>query len=377
MKVTTGMLSDFFKTLRFLHRVQQDKVSYRELIEFLYKETPPEDNNFLRYNCTPHIEEVIKFGTEKKNAVLFSIIIPTYNRCELLTKTINAAAGQNIIPLGGLELVIIDNGSKDATKEVVTHFASSRRHLRVVYVKLKNNHGPPFARNLGVIYSRGSLVAFCDDDFLVPPDWLSAFKRELDADPEIAGVGGFKVPKSTKNDLDIYHRFLMWGHFFQAHVRTKDASFFNRCGIGANVCYRREVFEKLGGINLYFKHVGFREFKARISKSGLKLLYEPKMVEHFADFSLTTHIRKLFPQGWDWYLLHVLHPDIQRSPSFSYFLKRIARDIRVIFTNKEKKPFFNGSFREMISFSLLSVITNFFLWFGKYWTLFTRRGFVR
>lgn len=183
------------------------------------------------------------------------------------------------------------------------------------------------------------------------------------------------MPKSTKKHLDIYHRFVMWGHFFQPHVRTRNASFQNRCGLFSNVCYRREVFEKLGGINVYFKHVGFLEFKARMAKSGLKLLYEPRMSEHFAFFSLTAHVRKLLPQGWDRYLLHVLHPDIQRNPSFSHFWERTVNDIKNVFASKEKKQFFNGSLYDIIIFSFLSIITNFFIWFGKYWTLFNKSRF--
>lgn len=364
------MLSDFFKILRILYRVQQDKISYRELIEFLHNETPPEDHNFLRYDYTPYIESVTKFGSVKRAAILFSIIIPTYNRCGLLLKTINAVAEQKGISLDECELIIVDNGSKDGTKEAVESFAK-RQKLRVVYIRLKGNHGADFARNVGVLHSRGRLLAFTDDDCIVPADWLFEFKRELDADSEISGVGGFKIPRSTREHLDIYHRFLMWGHFLQPHIRTKDASIFNHCGLTANVCYRREVFEKLGGFNLYFKHIGFEEFKIRLRKSMASLLYEPRMVEHFAYFTFGSHVLKLFPQGRDRYLLHKLHPNVWPNPSFLYFLKRTVHTIRAVFTSRKQPPLFIKSLPDIIKFSFLSSVTNFFLWLGKYWTLFS------
>lgn len=370
------MQSNFFKTLWVLYHVQQDRISYRELIEFLYNETPPADNNFLRYDYAPFIEEVIKFGPAQKNTPLFSVIIPTFNRHELLFKTVNAIAERSGISLDDFELIIVDNGSNDATKEVITILVGNLSRLVVTYAKLKNNHGPPFARNVGLIHSHGSLIAFCDDDSIVPQNWLSELKRELDADPEIMGVGGYKVPRSTKKRLGICHRFL-WGHFLRPHVRTKDASFQNRCGTVSNVCYRKEIFEKLGGMNLYLMHVDSMELKARIYKSGLKLLYVPRMAEHFAFFSLTAYVQKLFPQSWDRYLLHVLHPDLQCNPTLLYFWKRTASDIRFIFTNKEKNQFFNWSLPNMIGFSFLSIATNFFLWFGKYWILFTKGDFVK
>ena len=90
MKVTIVMLSNFFslreiirrviKTLCVIYRIEQDNISYRELIEFLYGETPPKDHNFLLYNYAPYIENILRFGPNGKNPLLFSVIIPTYNR---------------------------------------------------------------------------------------------------------------------------------------------------------------------------------------------------------------------------------------------------------------------------------------------------------
>lgn len=359
---------NFLKTPRVIYCVERDNISYRELIEFFYGETPPEDHNFLSYNYAPYIKNVMKFGSDKKDTVLFSIIIPTYNRRELLVKTLNSVISQNNISPAEFEVVIVDNGSKDETEKAVENFADKNGQISVVYVRLKRNYGADFARNVAVLKSQGKLLAFTDDDCIVPPDWLVEFKRELDADPEIAGVGGFKIPRSTKKRLDIYHRFLMWRHFYDPHIRTKKFNpSKNHGGLTANVCYRRDVFERLGGFNLYFKHIGFQEFEVRVHKFGIKLLYEPKMVKHFAYFNLRTHILKLFPQSSDRYLLHKLYPDAWPNPSFLYFFRRTVRDIRDIITSGAKPPLFNKSFADIIGFSFLSIITNFFLWFGKYW----------
>ncbi|MDO8561015.1 MAG: glycosyltransferase family 2 protein [bacterium] len=362
------MSSNFLKTLRIICRIEQDNTSYRELIEFFYGETPPEDNNFLRDDYTSYIENVTKFGSNKKNVVLFSIIVPTYNRRDLLLKTVNAVIGQKNISLDEFEIVIIDNGSKDKTEKAVEDFADQNRQTSMVYIKLKKNYGADLARNVAVLNSQGNLLAFTDDDCIVPPDWLFEFKRELEANPEIAGVGGFKEPWPIKPPLDIYHRFTMWKHFYRTHVRTKNFDILNnQCGLTANVCYRREIFEKLGGFNPYFKHVGFMEFKIRARKLGLKLLYEPKMVKHFADFSLGIHIKKCLLQGLDWHFLYLLHPDIRQNPDFLFFLKRTINDSKIIFTSRSQPPLFSKSIPDMVRFSFVSIVTNFFLWFGKYW----------
>ena len=368
MKIITGAPSNFFKTLRLIYRIERDNISYSELIESLYGETPPENHNFLRYDYTPYIKNVVRFGFDKKNTLLFSVIIPTYSRRDLLLKTINAVARQKNISLDKFELVIVDNGSKDETKEVVKNFADQNEQINIIYIKLKRNYGADFARNVAVLNSRGNFLAFTDDDCIVPDNWLIEFKKELEADPEIAGVGGFKIPRSTRKHLDIYHRFLMWRHFLSPHVRTKELSLLrNRCGLTANVCYRRDIFEKAGGFNLYFKHFGFEEFKIHLHKLGLVLLYEPKMVEHFAYFPFSAHVLKLFAQGWDWHLRHILYPNSWTNPSFLFFFKRTIRNIRIVLTSKEQPPLYTKSFTDMVIFSLLSIITNFSLWFGKYW----------
>lgn len=361
-------MHNFLKTLNIIYRIERDDISYRELIEFFYGETPPENHNFLSYNYAPHIENVIKFGSDKKDAVLFSVIIPTYNRQELLLKTLNSIISQNNISPAEFELVIVDNGSKDKTEEVVASFADKNGQTSIVYVRLKRNYGADFARNIAVLKSRGKLLAFTDDDCIVPTDWLFEFRRELDNDPEIAGVGGFKIPRSTREHLDIYHRFLMWNHFLSPHVRTKYPSvLYNRCGLTANVCYRRKTFKSLGGFNLYFKHGGFIEFEVRAHKSRLTLLYEPRMVEHFAYFPFKTHVLKLFAQGWDWYLRHKLYPESWPNPSFLFFFKRTIRGIRTVLIGRKQPPLYNKSFADIVIFSLLSIVTNFSLWFGKYW----------
>ncbi|OGY50669.1 MAG: hypothetical protein A3B89_03100 [Candidatus Buchananbacteria bacterium RIFCSPHIGHO2_02_FULL_40_13] len=362
------MLSKLRKIFNILYRIEQDSVSYRELIEFFYGETPPVDHNFLNYNYAPHTSKIIKYGRSAKTKPLFSVIIPTYNRSELLLKTLNSVISQNNISPAEFELVIVDNGSKDKTEKTVESFAYQNGKTSIVYVKLKRNYGADFARNVAALESWGKFLAFTDDDCIVPPDWLFWFKREFDTNPEIAGVGGFKVPRSTRERLDIYHRFLMWEQFRNPHIRTKVSSAFrNRCGLTANVCYRRDVFEKLGGFNLYFKHIGFREFQNRVHKSGIKLLYEPKMVEHFAYFPFSTHVLKLFVQGWDWYLQHVLYPNSWPNPSFLFLFKRTIRGIRTVLTSEKQLPLYNKSFSDIVIFSFLSIITNFSLWFGKYW----------
>jgi len=103
-----------------------------------------------------------------------SIVIPTYNRAELLGRAIRSVLGQSFTDF---ELLVVDDGSTDGTSGVVANF----RDGRIRYIPLARNTGAGAARNAGIRVARGQFVAFQDSD----DEWLpgklakqmSAFER--------------------------------------------------------------------------------------------------------------------------------------------------------------------------------------------------------
>lgn len=95
--------------------------------------------------------------------VKVSVIIPTYNRADLISETITSALQQT---LKDKEVVIVDDGSTDNTSEVVREFQD-----RVIYIRQPNS-GPAKARNTGIRMAKGRLIAFLDSDDLWLPDKL-------------------------------------------------------------------------------------------------------------------------------------------------------------------------------------------------------------
>ncbi len=88
----------------------------------------------------------------------FSIIIPTYNRAKLITKTIESVLMQTFTDF---ELLIIDDGSTDNTREIINGFKDSR----VRYICQENKERGA-ARNNGIHQSRGTYISFLDSDDL-------------------------------------------------------------------------------------------------------------------------------------------------------------------------------------------------------------------
>ncbi|MGL1862835.1 MAG: glycosyltransferase family 2 protein [Pseudodesulfovibrio sp.] len=97
--------------------------------------------------------------------VLVSVVIPTYNRAELLMDTISSVLEQTH---QHLEVLVIDDGSTDDTKEQVAALANPR----IRYIKTENTGLPASARNTGIAMAKGEFIAFLDSDDLWLPEKL-------------------------------------------------------------------------------------------------------------------------------------------------------------------------------------------------------------
>lgn len=115
--------------------------------------------------------------------VLFSIVIPTYNRASFILKTVDAFIAQSY---GNFEVIIVDDGSKDNTSEVVKGISDPR----VRYYK-KENAERGAARNYGLAIAKGDYVNFFDSDDLAYPNHLEAANQTIIkyAGPEIFHMG--------------------------------------------------------------------------------------------------------------------------------------------------------------------------------------------
>ena len=87
-----------------------------------------------------------------------SVVIPTYNRAHLIQRAIESVQQQTYPDI--CQIIIVDDGSKDNTEEVVKQIKDDR----LMYVKLEGNHGAGYARNRGAERATGDYVAYCDSD---------------------------------------------------------------------------------------------------------------------------------------------------------------------------------------------------------------------
>ncbi len=122
-----------------------------------------------------------------------SVIIPTYNYAYLISKAIDSVLAQTRPPL---EIVIIDDGSEDDTKAVISRYENNGK-IRVVYIRTENA-GAAAARNLGIQKALGDFVLLLDADDLLLPDAIETLLKPVLLDPTIELVVGgcFAVDRS-------------------------------------------------------------------------------------------------------------------------------------------------------------------------------------
>ncbi|MGH9424904.1 MAG: glycosyltransferase family 2 protein, partial [Terriglobia bacterium] len=106
-------------------------------------------------------KEVGQMQISQSGSPLVSVVIPSYNRAHLLSRTINSVLAQTF---QDFELIVVDDGSEDETPRVLQEFCDPRIRL----LRLGRNYGGNHARNRGLQAARGPWMAFLDSD----DEWL-------------------------------------------------------------------------------------------------------------------------------------------------------------------------------------------------------------
>lgn len=208
-----------------------------------------------------------------------SVIIPTYNRAHLVTEAIRSVLEQSI---EDLEVIVIDDGSTDRTREIVSPFP-------VKYVWYENQ-GPPGARNKGITLSAGEYVAFLDSDDILLPQALEKGVRILSMHPEAA----FSYGQAYIIDKEGRVIALEKPHLSHTCVRPgweelREYLLFGNHFTSSTVMVRRRCLEEAGGFNVAFRRGSSDlELWVRLSeKHAVAHIAEPlaKFREHGGEFS--------------------------------------------------------------------------------------------
>lgn len=166
-----------------------------------------------------------------------SVVVPTFNRPDLLDRCLHALVEQEIAPCT-YEIVIVDDAASDATcLQVETWAAVARKRGTCIrYVATCGAGGPATARNAGWWAARGDIIAFTDDDCIPQPGWLAAGLSACIGD--IAAVDGRVVMPLPSRPTD-----------YEKNAAGLEQAEF----VTASCFYRRSVLERTGGFDEQFR----------------------------------------------------------------------------------------------------------------------------
>jgi glucosyl-dolichyl phosphate glucuronosyltransferase len=214
-----------------------------------------------------------------------SVVIPTYNRAEELRATLGSLA--KITAPGTWEVIVVDNNSRDATREVVLEAAGTFPvQLRYLF---EPEVGRSAALNSGIKAARGKIIATTDDDVRFEPDWLEQAVAALES-PRCDFVGGKVLPiwGGPKPAWLSDHGGPHWAVIALLDFGPEPVEFGTRFApLGVNLAFKRETFDRAG---LWSVAIGrkagtllgqeVREWMLRARDAGLKGMYAPKMIVH-------------------------------------------------------------------------------------------------
>jgi glycosyltransferase involved in cell wall biosynthesis len=216
-----------------------------------------------------------------------TVILCTYNRSGVLAKALDSLACSRVAEATEWEVLVVDNNSRDQTRAVVKEFCRREPgHFRYLF---EPEPGKSYALNRGIREARGEILAFLDDDITVEPDWLqnlaSAFNHA-----EWSGVGGRTVPDrnfSPPGWLPFREPYFFGGILCALFDFGDQPGELHQAPYGANMAFRKTMFEKYGGFRTDLGPSPNREiprpnedteFGRRLMAAGERLWYEPTAI---------------------------------------------------------------------------------------------------
>jgi GT2 family glycosyltransferase len=233
-------------------------------------------------------------------AVVASVVMPCLNAEKTLAAQLDALVAQD--PGVAWEIIVVDNGSSDASRIIARSYIGRVANLRLIVAT--ERRGAFHAYNAGAVAARGTLVAFCDADDVVAPGWLRALVMVLRTDGVFVGGrmdglllnSGWVRASRTVPQSD--------------GLQSGPADFLPCAGSG-NLGVRRADFLTVGGFDETIQMLGDTDLCWRMQLAGYELRFAPDAVVHVRLRStLRSSFRQARDYGWAEQQLVALYPQI-------------------------------------------------------------------
>jgi GT2 family glycosyltransferase len=212
-----------------------------------------------------------------------AIVIPTFERCEVLLETLRCVARIDY-PATHWEAIVVDDGSSLATIGVVREWIrASDAPVRLVQ---RPRQGPAAARNLGASLTPARVLIFIDNDILVKSNFIRRHLAILESHPGCWVIGRIVHPPRLRETPFGRYRDDCWEVFA---ARSRGAMVVETDGMtAANVSLLARDFERLGGFDEEFSIASCEDWELgqRARTAGIRILYDPLNVVVHNDWAL-------------------------------------------------------------------------------------------
>lgn len=176
----------------------------------------------------------------------FSVIIPTFNRSDLLIETINSILNQSF---KDFELIVVNDGSTDKTKEVLDGYGNN---IRVIH---KENSGSEKSRNEGAFIAKGEYFCFFDSDDLMFPWTLEVYNKIIEVENFPPFVLGQPYHFSDKIQRDyLIQKITSIQYAIYRDYFSKDRTVYSSSSM---IVIRKDYFYKIG---MFRQHYAKKEY---------------------------------------------------------------------------------------------------------------------
>lgn len=283
---------------------------------------------------------------------LVSVVIPSYNRADSILTCVDSIVKQSY---PNLEIIVIDDGSKDNTAEVIKDYID-KNSLKKLFFYQQANQGAPSARNNGLSKAKGNLVVFFDSDDLMLPDRIVKQVKSILEEKSDCCACGFVNSQSGEKYIP---------HINQDLGNIGSLIDWSLMGSTQSWMYKRDILVDMGGYDtayacyqdwdLTFRYLT-QSNKVSVVKEALSVFVDDENADRITSqihsIKRTPHIQRYYLKVLKWLAEHGGKPK-----SVNHLLFLYANEITLKYYRSGNKKLSIESYR---SFSYALKETSFF-----------------
>lgn len=246
--------------------------------------------------------------------MIFSIIIPTYNRFEEIKKCLIDFENQNF-PQKDYEIIIIDDGSTDKSFSKLNTLKNTlKNNIRIFK---KKNRGPASARNFGIRIARGKYILFIDDD-MYPSNNLLKEHQSFHKKYKNSAILGNILWNPNLRVTPFMKYAALYGYQFAYRMIKDPLNLDYNLFYTSNISLERKWFNK-DKFNERFRTPACEdgELAYRLQKKGLRIVFNKEAINYHSHFfSFYNFCERQYRVGENLKILFNIHPELQKNLDF-------------------------------------------------------------